>query len=931
MKKTLKLLPLVVLTIGLLGSCSKIEERVDELENRIDSIESEKLVTIDRQIDGIEASIADLGAIRKTILDLISESEKQEEDISSLKEADTIISNRIDELKVYLDGKLKNFASTEWVEATFATLEQYKATDTALSILGKRLDDCYESLTDEINSYKRTLEDWQDALEETIKALSDRVEALEAMVQSVVFVPTFDDGNATYSYKDTTLLKLDYMISPASVAKTLNPGNATLLVNTLKTRAGNISVSFDVSEIVEKDAANGIYTFVTPVSYDLISAIENGAVSVSLKIAKDNTDIRSDFVKIVAETPKIEDLTNLFEQQYFNTQGWNGEGTIRLYYGCYPGMDSSKYLTGWVNTMRGAYHENSSSMYDNYPWIIYYNAVRAANLILNYVEHVSPDSEKNRYLKAQSLTFRSYCFFQLSQLYCYRWQDSDNGNSRGIILRTKELGVKKNYNNQEMQDEFEGMFGDETDHAASTLKETYEQIFSDLDEAISLFGSSSILRSQEKNYEPNIDVAHAIYAHAAISKEDWALAAEHAAKARENYSIMTNEEYKAGFSTVNREWIWSTPGYNNLYYYSYLAYVASNATASQVRYYPLLISKQLIDQIPDTDIRRGLYYIPQVGDKFNQNSGEVTAQTTKDRVWTDFAFGFPEAHSTFKIFAYMQFKIRLADPARQNPGIGPICLFRAADMYYLEAEAEYHLGNESRAQEILVMLTEPRNPSYTTCTKTGEDLLNEIKLYRRFDCWAEGFDWFDCKRWGGDYKRLGYQNGGNFFSKVSGDFPDAGKTVTVLGKGVRWAGCSFGLCNDWGGLKDDEWGSHEKIRKPTRIDRAEIIAELSDAQKAVISFVIYQVDGKDNYIPMQHVPVYQTILDSDGKKNLVFEEPETLILEPGQYYFAIRFVEFVGKGSFNCLGYFKNAYDRNDNFKMPLSIGLKVTGTEYGR
>lgn len=87
-----------------------------------------------------------------------------------------------------------------------------------------------------------------------------------------------------------------------------------------------------------------------------------------------------------------------------------------------------------------------------------------------------------------------------------------------------------------------------------------------------------------------------------------------------------------------------------------------------------------------------------------------------------------------------------------------------------------------------------------------------------------------------------------------------------------------------------------------------------------------------NYLIIASVPmVYQTILDSDGKKNLVFEEPETLILEPGQYYFAIRFVEFVGKGSFNCLGYFKNAYDRNDDFKMPLSIGLKVTGTEYGR
>ena len=82
---------------------------------------------------------------------------------------------------------------------------------------------------------------------------------------------------------------------------------------------------------------------------------------------------------------------------------------------------------------------------------------------------------------------------------------------------------------------------------------------------------------------------------------------------------------------------------------------------------------------------------------------------------------------------------------------------------------------------------------------------------------------------------------------------------------------------------------------------------------------------------MQHIPVYQTILDSDGRKNIVFEEPETLILEPGKYYFAIRFVEFIGNGSLECQGYFKSAYERSDEFKMPLSLGLKVIGTEYSR
>lgn len=162
-------------------------------------------------------------------------------------------------------------------------------------------------------------------------------------------------------------------------------------------------------------------------------------------------------------------------------------------------------------------------------------------------------------------------------------------------------------------------------------------------------------------------------------------------------------------------------------------------------------------------------------------------------------------------------------------------------------------------------------------------------------------------------------------------FPDAGKTVTVLGKGVRWAGASFGLGNGLGGIKDEEWGSIETIKKTTRIDRAEIVAKLFDAQKAVLSFVVYQVDENGNFIPMQHIPVYQTILDSEGRRNLVFEEPETLILEPGKYYFAIRFVEFIGKGSLDCLGYFKGAYDRSTNRTVPLSLGLKVIGTEYNR
>lgn len=160
--------------------------------------------------------------------------------------------------------------------------------------------------------------------------------------------------------------------------------------------------------------------------------------------------------------------------------------------------------------------------------------------------------------------------------------------------------------------------------------------------------------------------------------------------------------------------------------------------------------------------------------------------------------------------------------------------------------------------------------------------------------------------------------------------PNKGRNVTVLGKGVRWVGCVFGLSNSLEGIINEEWGSKVRIRKPTRITEAELDCFLSDAERAVLSFIIFKVDrDSTTYHPAQHIPVYQTIEKGNGYKKLVFEEPETLVLDPGSYYMAIRFVEFEGSGSLNCKGYFKNAYERNGGISAPLSIGLKVSGVEY--
>ena len=85
-------------------------------------------------------------------------------------------------------------------------------------------------------------------------------------------------------------------------------------------------------------------------------------------------------------------------------------------------------------------------------------------------------------------------------------------------------------------------------------------------------------------------------------------------------------------------------------------------------------------------------------------------------------------------------------------------------MYYTEAEADCHLGKDAEAQKLLFEAVKGYDTAYEQSTKTGDDLLTEVKLYRRFDLWGEGNDWFDYKRWGDTIDRKSIKNGGSFHS-----------------------------------------------------------------------------------------------------------------------------------------------------------------------
>ena len=465
-----------------------------------------------------------------------------------------------------------------------------------------------------------------------------------------------------------------------------------------------------------------------------------GACSKSYLTQTPTEEVSSETVFETTDNVKlaVNGLAKLMTIQYLGSQGFNGEGTIKMYYGNYPGGDFTVNLPGWSNVINGTYHDNSTTTYDYYPWYYYYKIISNANaIILNVDAATGPDNDK-AFIKAQALTYRAYSYMMLIQLYGNRWSESNNGSTPGVVLRLDEsIGSLE----------------------LSTMGEVYHQIYTDLDEAINLYQSSG--ESREHSFDPDINVAYSVYARAALDKQDYENARVYAQKARDGYPLMTVADYRAGFSEPNSEWIWSCYGAldETLYYYSYFAYIAYNSSASAVRSYPKYISRELYDKIPATDIRKGLFLDP-AGYSYTTSTGLAGSNLTAH------AFDlYPDLYSTSKVYAYMQFKIK----ASEQPGVGNLNNFRSSEMYLIEAEADFYLNKPAAdIQELLIGLNRSsgRNPDYT-CTKTGTDLLNEIKLYRKIELWGEGFDWFDYKRWGDTIERHTYDEGGSFIASLA--------------------------------------------------------------------------------------------------------------------------------------------------------------------
>ena len=78
--------------------------------------------------------------------------------------------------------------------------------------------------------------------------------------------------------------------------------------------------------------------------------------------------------------------------------------------------------------------------------------------------------------------------------------------------------------------------------------------------------------------------------------------------------------------------------------------------------------------------------------------------------------------------------------AEPGPGVftGDYIYLRNTEFILTKAEALARQGKDSDAADALYELNSVRDPSYVKSTKTGQDLIDEILLYRRIELWGDG-------------------------------------------------------------------------------------------------------------------------------------------------------------------------------------------------
>lgn len=320
-------------------------------------------------------------------------------------------------------------------------------------------------------------------------------------------------------------------------------------------------------------------------------------------------------------------------------------------------------------------------------WETAYNQIYTLNGILETMPEI-PEDPQLRSIFAQASALRAFYYFQLINWYQHPYLDNPDAPGVPVITSSSAEPTPR-----------------------GTVQQVYDQIVSDLDAASEAFNSPDL--ASLPNTTVNESVTAGIYAQVALFLGDYDLAAEKAAEAKANFSLMEPDEWLGGFHNINNpEWMWAleinseTTGY----YDSFFSHMSNidPGYAGAIQMYKIM-DASLFNRIDTTDCRYEAF----------SNNGEA--------------------------FNFKFYNVR----ELSSDWLSPYVFMRSAEMYLIEAEGKARSGDETGAKQLLEELIKMRcygEDPYNIASLSGQDLLDMIHTQARIELWGEGRSLWYAKR-----------------------------------------------------------------------------------------------------------------------------------------------------------------------------------------
>ena len=354
-------------------------------------------------------------------------------------------------------------------------------------------------------------------------------------------------------------------------------------------------------------------------------------------------------------------------------------------------------------------------------WNTPYVVINQANAVLENVDNLveTAPGQKNR-IKGQALAIRALAHFDLMRFFAASYDR--NSDALGIAIKLKS---------------------EATFPPRNTVRECYDQIYKDMEEAETLLADVDALINQgSRKSKLDINGVRALRARVSLYAKQWADAREYANKVI-NESNINLSSILVGATP--------TPGIT-------AGALGSTTTFQSVWFNDLNSSVETIFAVA--------FNVGQGSPGFFPNDGVNAFTVSSD--WLSLFTGTPTNDVRYNVAynpgaspaaaTYLKFSGRFAG-AVTPPNLVPrdgnvdVKVFRIAEMYLIRAEAAFNLGDEASARGDIRTLRANRISGYSAGADAIGDILDAIQVERRKELIGEGHRWFDARRYGVSFDR----------------------------------------------------------------------------------------------------------------------------------------------------------------------------------